>query len=72
MTVLDVVSAYRETEAIFKAYDDKAGECICCCSLFDSLDDISVRYRLDLDRLLTDLEAAVASTGERISDVKAE
>lgn len=61
MTVLDIVSRYRETEAVFKAYDAQAGECICCHSLFDSLDDISLRYRLDLDRLISDLEAATAS-----------
>ena len=27
MTVLDVVSKYRETEAVFKQYDQQAGEC---------------------------------------------
>jgi len=30
MTVLDVVSRWRETEAVFKRYDARAGECICC------------------------------------------
>jgi len=27
MTILDVVSRYRETERVFKQYDDKAGVC---------------------------------------------
>lgn len=66
MTVLDIVSRYRETEAVFNAYDAQAGECICCHSLFDSLDDVSLRYRLDLSRLLSDLEAAAGSKGRRM------
>jgi hypothetical protein len=55
MTVLDVVSKYRQTEAVFKRYDQKAGECICCQALFESLQDMATRYRLDLERLLSDL-----------------
>ena len=30
MTVLDVVSRCRETEGVFKRYDARVGECICC------------------------------------------
>ncbi len=55
MTVLDVVSKYRQTEAVFKRYDQKAGECICCQALFESLQEMATRYRLDLERLLSDL-----------------
>ena len=55
MTVLDVVSRYRQTEAVFKKYDKQAGECICCQALFESLQDMATRYRLDLERLLSDL-----------------
>lgn len=55
MTVLDVVSKYRQTEAVFKHYDLQAGECICCQALFESLQDMAARYRLDLERLLSDL-----------------
>ena len=55
MTVLDVVSKYRQTEAVFKQYDQHAGECICCQALFESLQDMAARYRLDLERLLSDL-----------------
>ncbi len=59
MTVLDVVSRYRRTEAVFKRYDDGAGECICCNALFDTLKDVAGRYGLDLARLITDLEKAI-------------
>lgn len=58
MTVLDVVSKYRQTEAVFKQYDQQAGECICCQALFESLQDMAARYRLDLERLLSDLNKA--------------
>jgi len=58
MTVLDVVSRWRETEAVFKRYDAQAGECICCRSLFESVQDVAQKYGLDLKSLLRDLEAA--------------
>jgi len=60
MTVLDVVSRYRETEAVFKRYDAQAGECICCQSLFESVQDVAEKYHLDLERLLADLESVVS------------
>jgi len=63
MTVLDVVSRCRETEAVFKRYDALAGECICCQSLFESLQDVAEKYDLELKRLLTDLEAVRTGVG---------
>ena len=64
MTVLDVVSKYRQTEAVFKHYDQQAGECICCQALFESLQDMAARYRLDLERLLSDLNKAAKGCHE--------
>jgi hypothetical protein len=64
MTVLDIVSRYRETEAVFKAYDAAAGDCICCQALFDNLGDVSTRYHLNMDQLLSDLEAAITSQAD--------
>jgi hypothetical protein len=59
MTVLDVVSRWRQTEAVFKRYDAQAGACICCQSLFDSVWDVAQKYDLDLERLKADLEAVL-------------
>jgi len=59
MTVLDVVSKYRETEAIFKQYDQQAGECICCEALFEPIKDVAAKYGLDLEGLLADLESSI-------------
>jgi hypothetical protein len=59
MTVLDVISRFRNTEKIFKQWDGIAGECICCNSLFDSLKSVAVKYDLDLANFLSELETAV-------------
>lgn len=59
MTILDIVSRYRQTEAVFKQFDQKAGNCLCCNALFDSLKDVANRYDLDLDELTTKLIAAI-------------
>ena len=58
MTVLDTVSTWKETQAVFKHYDALAGECICCNALFESIQDMVKKYNLDLMTLLADLEAA--------------
>ena len=60
MTVLDVVSGYKKTEQVFKQYDKQAGVCICCQSLFEPLKNVAVKYGLNLEKLLADLEAAAA------------
>ena len=59
MTVLDIVARYRKTEAVFKSYDGQAGECICCHALFEPLGNVAEKYDLDLQKLITDLKAAV-------------
>ena len=58
MTVLDVISKYRKTEAVFKQYDQQAGECICCQALFEPLRNVAEKYGLDLKTLLKELETA--------------
>jgi len=60
MTVLDVVSRYRGSEAIFEKYDEQAGVCICCNALFETLRDVAERYGIDLERLLKELDAFTA------------
>ncbi len=58
MTVLDVVSRYRRTEAVFRKYDDKAGVCLCCDALFEPLWEVTDKYGLDLAALMADLKAS--------------
>jgi len=61
MTVLDVLRRYRNTEAVFRKYDDKAGGCICCNALFEPLEHVAAHYDLNLDELLTELEQSIVT-----------
>jgi hypothetical protein len=63
--MLDIVSRWPATEAVFRRYDEKAGVCLCCTSLFDTLEDISSRFSLDLKGLLQDIEEA--ALGKKIN-----
>jgi hypothetical protein len=59
MTVLDVISQFRNTEHIFRKYDEQAGTCICCNALFKTIRELTERYNLDLEEILNKLEATV-------------
>ncbi len=56
--MLDVISKYRKTEAVFKLYDRQACECVCCQALFETLQDVAKKYDFSLEKLLSDLETA--------------
>jgi hypothetical protein len=56
MTILDVLSRYRHTEAVFRKYDQRTGECVCCNALFEPLRSLAEKYDLNLDNLLKELE----------------
>ncbi len=60
MTVLDIISQHRSTEAVFKAYEAETGHCICCEALFDPLNQVARCYDLNLSSMLTRLEQAAA------------
>jgi hypothetical protein len=59
MTILDIVSRYRQAEAVFKRYDEKAGVCLCCHALFSSLKDVADKYCLDLEEMMAELKAII-------------
>jgi hypothetical protein len=59
MTILDIVSAHQETIAVFKSFDEQAGECICCTSLFMTLGDVAAKHNIDLPMFLSTLEKAI-------------
>ncbi|OIQ50024.1 hypothetical protein BerOc1_01954 [Pseudodesulfovibrio hydrargyri] len=60
MTLLDIVHKHRAAEAVFRARDEQAGECLLCKALFETVADVAARYGLDLDALMADLEAAIS------------
>lgn len=59
--VLDVIYQHRQTEAVFKDYERQTGRCICCQSLFDTLEQAAQAHGLDLAELLARLRAAIAA-----------
>jgi hypothetical protein len=59
MTVLDIIDRYRDTESVFRKYDEQVGVCICCQALFETIGDVAAKYELDLDHFLLDLEEAI-------------
>ncbi|MBW1758995.1 MAG: hypothetical protein JRI88_01495 [Deltaproteobacteria bacterium] len=61
MTILEIISECGETEAVFKKYDEYAGECLCCRALFDSLQEVSEKYGLNLEKFLADLKSAIGN-----------
>ena len=58
-TVLDIISRYRQTEALFKDLEAETGQCICCEGLFLSLGEAAERFGFNLDRVLNKLHDAV-------------
>ena len=63
MTLLDLIDRFKQTEAVFRKYDRKAGACLCCEALFESLGETAEKYGLDLDQLISDLEAEIRKGG---------
>jgi hypothetical protein len=71
MTVLNVINRYRQTETVFKKYDEQTGTCICCESLFEPLKGVAAKHGLVLEELLPDPEnVAGALTDERDMTMK--
>ncbi|WP_319467541.1 hypothetical protein [uncultured Pseudodesulfovibrio sp.] len=58
MVLLDIVRRFPETEAVFHAWGERAGECLLCQALFDTVEQVSLRYGLDLERVMKDLRRA--------------
>ena len=56
MTILDVVHRFPSTEEVFRSYDQKAGVCVLCEALFETLEGFAGRFGIDLDELLNRLE----------------
>jgi len=62
--LLDVISNWPATETAIKKYDEKAGVCLCCSCLFDTVRDVAVRFSLDRDAFLSDLQKAIEQKNE--------
>ncbi len=61
MILLDIVEKHPITQDVFHKYDSILGSCIMCEQLFVSLEEMSEHYGLDIEKLLKELNAAIAS-----------
>ena len=59
MKILDIVADYPTTEHIFRSFDEIAGKCTMCHNLFDTLEEFSLIYNIDLDDLMIRLEKEI-------------
>lgn len=58
-TILNIVADYPDTEDVFRAYDGLAGKCTMCHNLFDTLEEFSNMYVIDLNELIENLEKKI-------------
>jgi hypothetical protein len=67
MILLEIVSRWPETEAVFRRYDEQAGVCLCCTCLFESPGEIASRYGFDLKTLISDIRNAIGPSREGVA-----
>lgn len=57
--ILDIVSDYPQTEEIFNPYDEIVGKCVMCNHLFETVEEFSDMYGLDMEDLLKKLNKSI-------------
>ncbi|MCF8012069.1 MAG: DUF1858 domain-containing protein [Clostridiales bacterium] len=53
MTILEIAEKYPGSLEVFKIYDERFQTCICCNSLFDTLEQVCSKYGIDLEEILS-------------------
>ncbi|MBZ2175426.1 hypothetical protein K8M07_09225 [Schnuerera sp. xch1] len=61
MVILDIVADYPETEQVFRMYDEIAEKCVMCNNLFETLEEFTTLYKINLNDLINKLDNAVKS-----------
>ncbi len=59
VTVLDLVAAHPATEAVFRRHDGRAGCCLLCQGLFETVGGLARRFGLDREALVRDLRESI-------------
>lgn len=62
MIILDLVNKHPETIPVLSDYDRKFSTCICCSSLLETLEKAANKHRLNLEKLLADLNRALETS----------
>lgn len=70
MIILDLVNKHPETIPVLSDYDRKFSTCICCSSLFDTLEKAAKKHRLNLEKLLADLNKVLCCQDEHQTNKK--
>lgn len=58
MTLLDIMSKWEKTEKIIKSYDETAKTCICCNNLFDTLEEVCIKYEIPQEEIIAKIKKA--------------
>ncbi len=58
MTILEIVHSFPGTQAVFASYDSRAGRCILCEHLFETLGWLIDSYALNRGKILCELTRA--------------
>jgi len=58
-TLLDIVEKYPETDVVFHEYDSIVGECLLCNNLFETIDYIVEKYKLNVDEIIAKLNSTI-------------
>ncbi len=59
MVLLEIVRQHPGTETVFRAWGEQAGECLLCQALFETVEEVALRYCLDLEGLMKDLRRTI-------------
>lgn len=59
MTILDLAEKHPESVQVFKVYDRRFNVCICCESLFKTLEQVCEKYGINLDKLLEEINETI-------------
>lgn len=70
MVILDLVNKHPETIPVLSDYDRKFSTCICCSSLFETLEKAAKKHRLNLEKLLADLNEVLSTNKDNQQEVK--
>ncbi len=60
--LLDIVEKYPETDVVFHEYDNLAGECLLCNNLFESIEYIVEKYKLNSNEIIEKLNSNLKNT----------
>lgn len=55
--ILEIVEECPQLEEVFKPYDEIIGKCVMCNHLFDTLEEFSELYKLDIEAILIELNS---------------